>query len=288
MNNFKIVTDSMADLSNEFMEKNQIGCMNLSYIIDDTVYGQEQEMDLKDFFELMRKGKMPTTSQVNPDEAKACFKEYYKTDKNMLYIAGSSGISGTYNSGCIAAKEMMAEHPDCKIIVVDSLSASLGEGLLVYKAVLLREAGKSMEEVAEWTMENRLKTVHIVTVDDLNHLHRGGRVSKAQAIVGTLASVKPLIHVNEEGRLIVLSKKRGRKKSLDVLVDYMEEKEAQRSALDTAFIIHGDCLNDAEYVQDQIKTRIGIKNFIIEYAGPIIGSHTGPGVIALFFLGKSR
>ncbi|MCL2253744.1 MAG: DegV family protein [Lachnospiraceae bacterium] len=288
MDYFKIVTDSMADLPKDYLDKHQIGCMNLSYIIDDVVYGQGKELELKEFFDAMRKGKMPTTSQVNPDEAKACFEEYYKTNKKILYLAGSSGISGTYNSGRIAAEEMMYEHPDCEIVVIDTLSASLGEGLLVYKAVMLREQGKSMEETAQWVQENIQKTVHIITVDDLNHLYRGGRVSRTSALVGTLVSVKPLIHINQEGRLVVLGKTRGRKKSLDSLVEYMNEKNALRGKDDIVFIMHGDCISDAEYVKEQVNARYGIENFMISYAGPIIGTHVGPGTVAIFFLGDSR
>ena len=288
MNHFKIVTDSTADLPVEYLEKHQIGCINLSYIIDDVIYGQGEELDIRDFYKAMREGKMPTTSQVNPEEAKAKFQEYYKTDKNILYLAFSSGLSGTYSSGCIAAEEMMAEHPDLRIIVIDTLCASMGEALIVYKAVNMREEGKRMDEIAEWVRVNRLKVVHAVTVDDLNHLYRGGRVSKAAAVIGTMVSVKPQLYVTEEGKLTVLGKNRGRKKSLDALIDYMEEKGAYRGIADEVFIIHGDCLEDAEYVRDQIKVRLDIQEFMINFAGPIIGAHTGPGVIGIFFMGKSR
>jgi len=288
MNQFKIVTDSTADLPAEYLKNHQIGCLNLSYIIDDVIYGQGQEMDVKDFYNAMRGGKMPTTSQVNPDEAKAKFEEFYKTDKNILYLAFSSGLSGTYHSGCLAAEEMMCEHPDCNIVIIDTLCASMGEGLIIHKAVKMREQGKSLDEVAEWVRANKLKMVHILTVDDLHHLYRGGRVSRAAAVVGTMVSVKPQLFVNDEGKLTVFGKNRGRKKSLDALVDYMEDKGAYRESDDEVFIIHGDCIEDAEYVRDQIKERIGIQNFMINFAGPIIGAHTGPGVVGVFFLGASR
>ena len=188
---FKIVTDSTADLPVEYLKEHDLGCMNLSYIMDGVTYGQGQELPEKEFYALMRQGKMPTTSQVNPEEAKAHFTEYLKENKEILCIAFSSGLSGTYNSMRIAADEIMEEQPDCKIIVIDSLCASLGEGLLVHKAVTLRDQGKSMEEVAEWVKNNRLHLVHVFTVDDLYHLYRGGRVSKATAFVGTLAGIKP-------------------------------------------------------------------------------------------------
>lgn len=289
MGQFKIVTDSTADLPKEYLEEHHLGCMNLSYIVDGVSYGQDQELDYKEFYAMMRNGKMPTTSQVNPEEAKVHFEEYIKTDKEILYLAFSSGLSGTYNSGRLAAEEVMEEHPDCKIIVIDTLCASLGEGLIVHKAVMLREQGKSLEEVAEWVRDHVLNLVHAFTVDDLYHLYRGGRVSKAAAIVGTLVSIKPQLHVDNDGHLILIGKVRGRKKSLNVLVDYMEDKMgAYRDENDIVFISHGDSLEDAEYVRDQVKERFGIQNFLISNVGPTIGAHSGPGTIALFFIGDSR
>ena len=250
---FKIVTDSTADLPVEYLKEHDLGCMNLSYIMDGVTYGQGQELPEKEFYALMRQGKMPTTSQVNPEEAKAHFTEYLKENKEILCIAFSSGLSGTYNSMRIAADEIMEEQPDCKIIVIDSLCASLGEGLLVHKAVTLRDQGKSMEEVAEWVKNNRLHLVHVFTVDDLYHLYRGGRVSKATAFVGTLAGIKPKLHVDNDGHLIVIGKVRGRKKSLHALVDYMEEKMGSyRDQNDIVFISHGDDLPAAELVRDLV------------------------------------
>ena len=284
---FKIVTDSTADLPVEYLKEHDLGCMNLSYIMDGVTYGQGQELPEKEFYALMRQGKMPTTSQVNPEEAKAHFTEYLKENKEILCIAFSSGLSGTYNSMRIAADEIMEEQPDCKIIVIDSLCASLGEGLLVHKAVTLRDQGKSMEEVAEWVKNNRLHLVHVFTVDDLYHLYRGGRVSKATAFVGTLAGIKPELHVDNDGHLIVIGKVRGRKKSLHALVDYMEEKMGSyRDQNDIVFISHGDDLPAAELVRDLVKARFGMDSFLINYVGPTIGSHSGPGTLALFFMVK--
>lgn len=208
---FKIVTDSTADLPAEYLKEHDLGCINLSYIMDGVTYGQGQELPEKEFYALMRNGKMPTTSQVNPEEAKNHFLKYLKENKEILCIAFSSGLSGTYNSMRVAAEEIMEEQPDCRIIVIDSLCASLGEGLLVHKAVTLRDQGKSLEEVAEWVKNNRLHLVHVFTVDDLYHLYRGGRVSRATAVVGTLAGIKPKLHVDDEGHLIVIGKVRGRK-----------------------------------------------------------------------------
>lgn len=289
---FKITTDSTADLSVEYLKEHNVGCMPISYIVDGVTYGKDRELDWKKFYSMMRnEGKMPTTSQINPAEAKEYFEEFIKTDKEILHLAFSSGLSGTYGNLCIAAEEIMEEHPDCKIIVVDSLCASMGEGLFVHKAVRMRDAGKTMKETAEWLNANVQNFVHVFTVDDLFHLYRGGRVSKTAAVIGTLASIKPKLHVDKEGHLIVIGKVRGRKKSLNALVDYMEEKmgsHLQENRDDYVFISHGDALEDAEYVRDQIKERFGIENFMINHIGPTVGAHSGPGTIALFFMGESR
>ena len=289
---FKITTDSTADLPAEYLKEHNIGCMPISYILDGVTYGRERELDWKEFYAMMRnEGKMPTTSQINPAEAKEYFEEFVKTDKEILHIAFSSGLSGTYNNVCIAAQEVMEEHPDCRIVVLDSLCASLGEGLFVHKAVNLRDAGKTLDETADWLRENTQNFVHVFTVDDLFHLHRGGRVSRAAAIVGTLVSIKPKLHVDSEGHLIVIGKVRGRKKALNALVDYMEEKMGKRlqeNRDDCVFISHGDALEDAEYVRDQVRERFGMEHFLISHIGPTIGAHSGPGTIALFFLGESR
>jgi len=289
MEQFKIVTDSTADLPQEYITRHNLGCLNLSYILDGVTYGQEKELDWKEFYSMMRSGKMPTTSQVNPEEAKAYFEQEIKENKEILYLAFSSGLSGTCNSGMLAAEEVMDEHPDCKIVVIDTLCASLGEGLIVHKAIQLREQGKSLDETTQWVREHILNLVHVFTVDDLYHLNRGGRVSKTAAILGTLVSVKPQLHVDNEGHLILIGKIRGRRKSLNGLVDYMEEKMGTfRKDNDIVFISHGDALEDAEYVRDLIKERFGIQNFLINNIGPTIGSHAGPGTIALFFMGESR
>lgn len=289
---FKITTDSTTDLPVEYLREHNIGCMPISYILDGVTYGRDQELDWKEFYSMMRNdGKMPTTSQINPAEAKEYLEEYIKTDKEILHLAFSSGLSGTYNNIRIAAEEIMEEHPDCRIVVVDSLCASMGEGLFVHKAVKMRDAGKTLDETAEWLNENVQNFVHVFTVDDLFHLYRGGRVSKTAAVIGTLVSIKPKLHVDSEGHLIVIDKVRGRKKSLNALVDYMEEKMGsylQENKDDCVFISHGDALEDAEYVRDQIKERFGIENFMINHIGPTIGAHSGPGTIALFFMGESR
>ena len=261
--------------------------MSLKYIIEDATYDWDNPLPEHEFYDKMRAGSMPTTSQVNPDEAKAVFKTYIEQGYDILHIAFSSGLSGTCASARIAADELMEKYPDRKIVVVDSLCASLGEGLLVHKAVLMREAGKSLDEVAQWTEENKLFVCHNFTVDDLFHLHRGGRVSKATAILGTMINIKPVLHVDDEGHLVALSKVRGRKKSLNALVDRMEVQMGEFENT-TVAISHGDCLEDAQYVAELIRTRYGIQDIMINFVGPTIGAHAGPGVVALFFMGQPR
>ncbi len=289
---FRITTDSTTDLPVEYFEEHNIGCMPISYILDGVTYGRDRELDWKEFYRLMREeGKMPTTSQINPEEAKGYFEEFIKTDKEILHLAFSSGLSGTYNNVRMAAEEVMEEHPDVKIIVLDSLAASMGEGLFVHKAVNLRDEGKSMEETAKWLQQHALNVVHVFTVSDLFHLHRGGRVSKTTAVIGTLASIKPKLHVDDEGHLIMIGKLRGRKKSLQALVDYMDTNMGswrQENEKDCIFISHGDCLEDAEYVRDLIRERYGFEHFLISHIGPTIGAHSGAGTVALFFMGEKR
>lgn len=288
---FKLVTDNTADLPKEYLREHHVDYMILSCIVDGVAYGREKELDWKEFYAMMRNGKMPTTSQVNPEEAKAFFEECIRENREVLYLAFSSGLSGTCNSARLAAEEVMEENPGVKITVIDSLCASLGEGLFVHKAVRMRDAGKTMDETAQWLTEHVQNFVHAFTVDDLFHLYRGGRVSRASAILGTLASIKPKLHVDHEGHLILIGKVRGRKKSLNALVDYMGEKMGSwlpENKEDYIFISHGDALEDAEYVRDQIRERFGMEHFLISHIGPTIGAHSGPGTIALFFMGEER
>lgn len=291
METFKIITNTTADLPMDYIEENQLGLIYFNYIMDEVSYGKDKELEWKEFYRLMRKeGKMPTTSQVNPQQYKEYFEAFLKENKNLLYISFSSGLSGSCGNAILAAEELMEEKEGCRIIVVDSKCASMGEGLFVHKAVMMKKQGKSMEETAEYLNELVPHLTHVFTVDDLNHLYRGGRVSKAAAIVGTIAGIKPILHVDDEGHLIPLSKVRGRKKSLNALVDYMEEKVADGylDKNDIIFISHGDALEDAEYVKAEIEKRFGITEFKINHIGPTIGAHSGPGTIALFFEGNSR
>lgn len=290
MKNFVITTDTTADLPAEYIEKHRIPLMSLTYTIEGNTYTWENPLPVADFYRMMRNGSLPTTSQVNPEEAGALFEQIIKTqDADILHIAFSSGLSGSYNSVRLAAEELSEKYPDHRIIVVDSLCASLGEGLLVHKAVMMKEAGKSLEETAKWVEENKLHVVHNFTVDDLYHLYRGGRVSKTAAFVGTVINIKPMLHVDNEGHLIPLSKVRGRKKSLIALVDAMERQIGSwRDKNDIIFISHGDALEEAEYVASLIKERLGYDSFLINYVGSTIGAHSGPGTMALFYMGDYR
>ncbi len=287
MSQFIITTDTNSDLPEEYFKEHDLGVMSLKYIVDDVTYDRENPLPVEEFYAKMRGGSMPTTAQVNPEDAKEVLTEYLKQGMDILHIAFSSGLSGSYNSVRIAAEELMEEWPERKIIVVDSLCASLGEGLLVHKAVKMRDAGSSLQETADWVEAHKLEIVHNFTVDDLFHLHRGGRVSKTTAILGTMINIKPVLHVDNEGRLINIDKVRGRKKSLNALVDRME-KQIQGYDNDIFFISHGDCKEEALYVAEQVKKRFGIEECIINHVGPSIGAHSGPGTMALFFMGQPR
>ncbi|WP_099467532.1 DegV family protein [Konateibacter massiliensis] len=291
MRNFVITTDTTSDLPKDYMKEHNITVLPLSYILEGITYTQDNGLEFKEFYNKMKNGSMPTTSQVNPTQAKEVFQKFYDEGYDVLHIAFSSALSGSYNSARIAAEEMLEEHPDCKIEVIDSLCASMGEGLLIHKAVLMKDAGKSIDEIVQWIEENKLHVCHNFTPLDLFHLYRGGRVSKTAAVLGTMINVKPILHVDNEGRLVALSKVRGRKKSLITLVDNMEQQIGsyiEENRRDGVFIGHGDVPEDAQFVADLIKERFGIEAFVIDYVGPVIGAHTGPGILALFFMGETR
>ena len=289
MEDFKIITDTTADLPESYIRENELGIMVVPYIMDGIPQGEERKMEVKEFYDRMRGGMMPTTSQINPETAKEYLNGFLEESRQLLVLSFSSGLSGTCGNVSLAAREIMEERPDCRIVVADTLCASLGEGLLVHKAVKLKKAGKSLDETAQWVEAHKENLVHVFTVDDLFHLHRGGRVSKATAIVGTLAGIKPLLHVDEQGHLTAVGKVRGRKKSLQSLVDMMEKQVGSwRDKNDCIFISHGDCAEDADYVKQLVEERFGRKDFLINEIGPTIGTHSGPGTVALFFMGDVR
>lgn len=286
-----ITTDSTCDLPKSYIKENNIRVLPLTYVLEGVTYNIDKTLPINEFYGKMKSGAMPTTSQVNPEEAKEAFLSILEDGVGILHIAFSSGLSGSYNSARIAAEELREENPEYVICVIDSLCASLGEGMLVHKAVKLKEQGKTIQEAVKWLEANKLHVCHNFTPDDLNHLYRGGRVSKTAAILGTMANVKPVLHVDDEGHLIPLSKVRGRKKSLVTLVDNMEKQIGsyiEENKRDGVFIGHGDVEEDARFVADLVKERFRIESFLISYVGPVIGSHTGPGILALFFMGEKR
>ena len=289
MREYVIFTDNTADLPADYLSKNGVEKLFLNYTIDGQTYEQTNELPVQEFYEKMRGGSMPTTSQINPENAREAFMQKVKEGYDILYIAFSSGLSGSCGSAQIAANQIMEEMPEVKILVVDSLCASLGEGLLVHKVLKKKAEGATLEEAAAYAEEMKMKICHNFTVDDLFHLYRGGRVSRATAIVGSLAGIKPVLHVDDEGHLIPIGKVRGRKKSLHALVERMQKQiKGYEADNDVVFISHGDCIEDAQYVANKVKELCGIDAFLINYVGSTIGAHSGPGTVALFFVGSPR
>ncbi len=290
MSDYIIITDSSCDLPDNLVKALELEVLPLSFIMDGKTYRNwpdNREMSPDQFYGKEREGLMATTNAVNVGEAADAIEAVLKQGKDALILAFSSGLSTTCNSFQIAAQELAEQYPDRKIYVVDTLCASLGQGMFVYQAAKLRQEGKTMEEVRDWAEETKLRQCHYFTVDDLFFLKKGGRVSAATAVVGTMLQIKPVLHVDDEGHLINVAKARGRKASLTALVDKVGEL-AEDPASQTMFISNSDCLKDAQFVADEIKKRYGVKEIIINSIGPVIGAHTGPGCVALFFMGMHR
>lgn len=290
---FEIVTDSCCNLLEDMIDDFGIHILPLTFMVDgeDEVYQsylKGERTDLKQFYTMMREGKVFKTSLPNLAESEALFRELLGSGRDVLYIAFSSGLSGTYQALSLMAAQLQEEFPERKIHVVDSLAASGGQGLLVWYAVQHARAGESIDQVRDWLEENKLHLAHWFTVDDLMFLFRGGRVSKTAAWAGTLLNIKPVLHVDDEGHLIPMEKVRGRKKSLNALIDHMEKSANKPISDQMIFITHGDCIEDAEYVAAKIKERFGVKEVVINYVDPVIGAHSGPGTMALFFLADKR
>ena len=287
--NYVITTDTCCDLPKDYLKEKEIEEVSLYYNMNGSVYGNDQEMDIKEFYDRMRGGEMPTTMAANPEELEEMFEKYLSAGKSVLHLAFSSELSSSCGNAMVAARELNEKYTDNKVIVIDTLAASLGQGLMVYKAEELRQNGKTIDETATWLEENKLHFCHQFTVDDLNHLYRGGRVSKLTAVAGTIIQIKPILHVSDEGKLVPIGKARGRKKSLTALVDNMQRTMGSyRDKNDIVFISHGDALEDAEYVANLVKERFGIEKFLINPVSPTIGAHSGPGPIALFYMGEKR
>ena len=290
MDHYRIISDSTTDLAPEMVEEMDVTILPLQFLIDEkSYYNYPDERDLsgKKFYELIRGGKSATTVQINVDTFLTCFEKYLKNGEDILYFAFSSGLSGTFNSANIAANELREKYPDRKLILIDSLAASMGEGLLLYYAASKKKAGASIDEVASWLETNKNHLCHWFTVDDLFHLKRGGRVSSFAAVVGTTLGIKPVLHVDDEGHLIPVQKVRGRKQALANLVEHME-KTCTNPEEQTIFISHGDCEEDALYVADLVRQKFKVRDIKVHMIGPVIGAHSGPGTVALFFLGTQK
>ncbi len=287
---FEIITDSSSNLTDELIEKYRLHILSLVFRVDGKEYYSYEKgvkTDLKPFYTMMREKKEITTSLIDINVCTPIFENLLKQGQDILYIGFSSALSGTYQAAALVLEDLKEAYPDRKILAVDTLGASLGEGLLVHYASTLREEGKSIDEVYNWLLDNRLHLCHWFTVDDLFFLKRGGRISGGAAVLGTILGVKPIMHMDDEGRLVLVGKVRGRKTSLDTLVDRMEEYATEPES-QTVFITHGDCIDDAEYVAQQVKERLHVKETLINFVDPVIGAHSGPGTLALFFVGTKR
>ena len=285
--NYQIITDSCCDFPTPMYETLGLRFVPLSVEFRGETNDDRNDDSLKEMYDGLRSGQAAKTSAVNPSRWGEVIEPALSAGQDVLVLAFSSGLSTTYQSAVIAAEELGEKYPERTIRVVDTLCASMGQGLLVWYACKKRVEGMSLEEVYNWCLENRLHLCHWFTVDDLMYLKRGGRISAATALVGTMLQIKPLLHVDDEGHLISMSKARGRKAAIDALVRKAQELGAGYDN-STMFISHGDCREDAEYLAQQLKEKCGVKEVVISYVGAVIGSHSGPGTLALFFLGSHR
>ena len=290
MSNYKIITDAACDLTPELIEQLGIIVIPMEVRFGEQSYfsfPDGRDITAHDFYDRLRRGESALTSQVKLSEFVEYFTPVLEAGEDILYISFSSGLSGTYNASLLAKDHFADIYPERRICSVDTLAASLGEGLLVYNAALLQQQGKSMDEIADWVMENRLHLVHLFTVDDLNHLHRGGRCSSLAAFLGTMLNIKPLLHVDDAGFLIPQEKVRTRKKVFENMISKMADN-AHDLSKQIVFISHGDDWAGAQMLADMIKEKLGVERFVINQVCPLIGSHSGPGTIALFFFGEKR
>lgn len=290
MNKFKIITDSSCDLTAELAEQLELDVLCLSVLAEDKVYKNYldgREISPTDYYNMLRSGLMAKTAAANIEDFNDIFKKWLDDGYDVIYLGFSSALSGTFNTGKIVADEMSEKYPERKIYCVDTLAASLGQGMLVYYAANMQKSGASIDEVRDWVEENKLSQAHLFTVSDLHHLQRGGRVSKTTAIIGSALGVKPLMHCDNEGKLVKTGVVRGRQASLDSLVKRMKETIINPEG-QTVFISHGDCIDDAEYVKSEILKALPVKEVIINFVGPVIGTHSGPGTMALFFFASER
>jgi len=289
MREFVITTESNCDLPKSYIDEHQIGVIPHYYTVDEEMYGEEKVLTNKEFYDEMRAKKKVATMASNPAVILDQFTEYAKAGKDILHISFSSALSSGCNNIINGANEVMEEYPDTKIIVIDTLSVSMCEGMMIMKAVEMRAAGKSIDETAEWIQANVSKLCAVFTVDDLEYLYRGGRVSRSSMVLGTMINIKPILHVNDEGKLVALDKVRGRKKSLSTILDIMEKKIGScRDSQIMVTVVHGDCEEEAQTFANMVKERFGFEEVLIGEIGPSIGAHSGPGTIGVLFLGDER
>lgn len=288
MANFYILTDSSCDLPKDLIEKNSIDYLGLICNFNNKDYIEDcgTSLSYSDFYEEIRKGTMPTTSQINSFRFSETFLEYAKSEKPLLYVSFSSSLSGTYNSALIAKEETLEQYPNAKIEIIDSKSASLGVGLLVMESCKLRDSGYTLDDAVKYLNDFKYKINHIFTVDDLNHLKRGGRISSAAATFGSLLNIKPILRVSNEGSLVSYSKVKGRKKSIKTLFEEIKNRIVDPTN-QTIYISHADCMEDALKLSDMIKEEFSIP-VVINYIGLAIGSHTGANALAIFCTGNNR
>ncbi len=291
MRDYEIFTDSTCDLSMELIERYHINVIPMEFELGGKAYlhfADGRNFGFHEFYEQLRAGNLSKTTQINFTTYSEYFEPVLSAGKDILYISLSSALSGTYQASVLASEEFMAKYPDRRIFTVDSRAASAGEGLLVYTAAVKKAEGMELETLRDWTLANRDHLCHWFTVDDLNHLHRGGRVGAMSAMIGTALGVKPVLHVDNEGRLIPMEKVRGRRKSLEALVEHMA-KTCDKPAGQLILIGHGDCIEDAELTASMVKERFpDIAGVVLSNIGPVVGSHSGPGTIALFFFGTEK
>ena len=283
---YQIITDSCCDLTEAQLKNLQVSCANLTVMYNGENHTSFSEpAAVKAFYDEIRGGVMATTAAANPDDWTQMMTPALEEGRDVLVITFSGGMSTTYQSAVIASKDLQEEYPQRKIIVLDSLAAALGQGLLVYHACRKRDEGMSIDELAAWVEENKFHVAHWVTVDDLTHLKRGGRISATSAIVGSMLNIKPIIHVDNDGHLINTAKVRGRKAAMEYLVKKFTETCTD---FDTVFIGHGDCPEDAAALEAMLREAHPIQEVVTGYVGPVIGAHTGPGVLVVFFMGTQR
>jgi DegV family protein with EDD domain len=284
-----IITDSCSDLPLEYVRKRDLPILSFTfnYMGEDRKDDLGQTLSYTDFYNGIREGHMSTTSQVNSHTYVDFFRPYVELGKPIIYMCFSSALSGSYNNAVMARQMLLEEYPEASISIIDTLSASMGQGLLVHLALELRDQGFGYKEIIEWIENNKRRLAHWFTVDDLEHLRRGGRLSGAAAFIGSILSIKPILHVDSEGRLVPVSKVKGRKKSLKSLLEKMQET-AVNPEQQTIFISHGDAPEDANYLADMVRDQLSVKNILINHIGPVIGSHSGPGTVALFFFATQR